>query len=91
MLSPLDRISIEQRTGARFNQATVEEFWRSVCPHRDVCIGTKFEIDPSIGFEGEDCVVGRVEVPNPLYEHDIVTWWVNNPCGEDPPEPPAGP
>jgi len=90
VLSPLDRISIEQRTGVSFDRATVEDFFRSVCPRGDVCVENKTEIDPSIGSQDEDCIVGRIDVPPTLYENGTVTWWINNPCGEGPTEPPAG-
>ena len=91
VLSPLDRPRIEERKGVPFDQVATDGFWQSVCPNGDVCVGTAFDYKPSLGHEDEDCWVGDIIVPDPLHERDTVTWVVNNPCGEDPPEAPAGP
>lgn len=91
VLSDIDRARTEEQTGISFSQDTIDLHWKGICPKGNVCIRTAVAIHPEIGFPEEDCFIGSNVVPRPLYEGGTVTWWINNPCGEDPPSAPAGP
>jgi hypothetical protein len=83
VLSAPDRRNITSRSGVGFNQEGVDGFWRGVCPKGDVCVGTAFSIVPTPGDDG-DCIVSAINGPDPIHEGDVVTWVINNPCGDDP-------
>jgi hypothetical protein len=80
VLGAADRRSLEQQTGQPFPDFQVDDFYRRICPAHDVCLKNDFQVDPAIGRQDEDCVVGSHVIPDPLFEGDTVTWVVNNPC-----------
>jgi hypothetical protein len=80
VLGAADRRSLEQQTGQPFADFQVDDFYRRICPAHDVCLKNTFDVDPAIGRQDEDCVVGGHVIPDPLFEGGTVTWVVNNPC-----------
>jgi hypothetical protein len=80
VLGAADRRSLEQQTGQPFPDFQVDDFYRRICPAHDVCLKNDFQVDPAIGRQDEDCVVGSHIIPDPLFEGDTVTWVVNNRC-----------
>ncbi|MFI5588124.1 hypothetical protein ACIA5G_23935 [Amycolatopsis sp. NPDC051758] len=80
VLGAADRRSLEQQTGQPFPDFQVDDFYRRICPAHDVCLKNAFQVDPGIGRQDEDCVVGDHLIPDPLFEGGTVTWVVNNPC-----------
>jgi hypothetical protein len=76
-----DRRSLEQQTGQPFPDFHVDDFYRRICPGHAVCLENAFQVDPKLGEEDIDCLVGGHIIPDPLFEGGTVTWVVNNLCG----------